>query len=80
MQFSHLTQQNMKTHPYEACNYLYSSSSYSGVLDLRGWDSSVLKDVVGVKPDLEIETRCSILLSQIMSLPIYGNCHPQYHC
>lgn len=42
----------MKTHPYEACNDLYSSSSYSGVLDLRGWDSSVLKDVVGVKPDL----------------------------
>lgn len=42
----------MKTHPNEACNDLYSSSSYSGVLDLRGWDSSVLKDVVGVKPDL----------------------------
>ncbi len=42
----------MKTHPYEACNDLYSSSSYSCVLDLRGWDSSILKDVVGVKPDL----------------------------
>lgn len=53
----------MKTHPYEACNDLDSSSSYSRVLDLRGRDSSVLKDVVGVKPDLGRRAKRIVILA-----------------
>jgi len=68
------------SHPYESSDDLYGSSANGCVLNLRSRNASILKDSIGVKPDLEIETRCSILLSQIMSLPIYGNCHPQYHC
>ena len=41
------------THPNQSPYDLYGPRAHCGVLDLPGRDPRVLKDVVGVEPDLE---------------------------
>lgn len=50
------------SHPYESSDDLYGSSAHGCVLNLLSRDTRILKDGIGVEPNLENET---ILLSQI---------------
>ena len=39
-------------YPNECSNNLYNSSSCCGVGDLWSWDPCILKDIIGIEPDL----------------------------
>lgn len=47
-------------HPNEPSDDLYNSCSRRGVLDLRWWDPCILKDVIGVEPDLRWKVRYTL--------------------
>ena len=44
-------------HPNKPCDDLYGSCSHCSVLDLWSGDTRILKDVIGVEPDLWRETQ-----------------------
>lgn len=45
--------QRKETYTNESSDDLYDSCPRCGVLNLWSWDTSVFKDAVGIKPDLE---------------------------
>lgn len=49
-------------HPNESSDDLYNSRTRCGVLDLWWWDPCILKDVIGVEPDLWWKVRYTLSL------------------
>lgn len=44
---------NVRAYPNKCSNDLYNSCSCCGVGDLWLWDPCILKDIIGIEPDLQ---------------------------